>query len=186
MGVFTELSDADRILIASAYGMKGLTSVIGIANGNTETTYLFRTAEGEFIVTLFENGAEPLDLEQAFETMDNLYAHGVPCPRPRRTLEGYATCCAADHLVAVVDFLPGSPVKSANIERCEGLGRVMAQIHSALARKAKRKVSRLPSGLIHGALFQTIFFSLATKSEELSISGCATRITWFGDCRGFG
>ncbi|MFW8641950.1 phosphotransferase [Rhizobium beringeri] len=80
MGVFTELSDADRILIASAYGMKGLTSVIGIANGNTETTYLFRTAEGEFIVTLFENGAEPLDLEQAFETMDNLYAHGVPCP----------------------------------------------------------------------------------------------------------
>ncbi len=163
MGVFTELSDADRMSIASTYGMKVLTSVIGIANGDTETTYLFRTADGEFIVTLFENGAEPLDLEQAFETMDNLFAHGVPCPKPRRTLEGHATCRAADHLVAVVDFLPGSPTKSANAEQCEGLGRVMAQIHSALARKAKRKVSSLPSGSIHGALVPDNIFFLGNE-----------------------
>ncbi|MCJ8054610.1 phosphotransferase [Shinella curvata] len=159
MGVFTELSDVDRLTIASAYGMNGLTSVIGIADGDTETTYLFRTADGEFIVTLFENGAEPLDLEQAFETMDSLYAHGIPCPKPKRTIEGKATCRAADHLVAVVDHLPGSPTKSASAEQCKGVGRVMAQIHSALARKTKRKVSSLPSGSIHGALVpENIFF----------------------------
>jgi Ser/Thr protein kinase RdoA (MazF antagonist) len=85
MGVFTELSDADRMSTASAYGMKGLTSVIGLANGDTETTYLFRTADGEFIVTLFENGAEPLDLEQAFETMDNPYAAEVLVNWARRS-----------------------------------------------------------------------------------------------------
>ncbi|MCH4549514.1 MULTISPECIES: phosphotransferase [Rhizobium] len=163
MGVFTELSDADRMSIASAYGMNGLTSVIGIANGDTETTYLFRTADGEFIVTLFENGAEPLDLEQAFETMDNLYAHGVPCPKPIRTLGGDATSRAADRLVAVVGFLPGSPAKNANLEQCEGLGRVMAQIHTSLARKTDRKVSRLPSGSIHGALVADNVFFLANE-----------------------
>ncbi|MFW8641951.1 phosphotransferase [Rhizobium beringeri] len=54
-------------------------------------------------------------------------------------------------------------MKSANIERCEGLGRVMAQIHSALARKAKRKVSRLPSGLIHGALVPDNIFFLGNE-----------------------
>ncbi|OVE86869.1 homoserine kinase [Agrobacterium tumefaciens] len=159
MGVFTELFDADRLAIASAYGMKGLTSVIGIANGDSETTYLFRSTEGEFIVTLFENGAEPLDLERAFDTMDSLFAHGIPCPKPRRTLEGHATCRAADRLVAVVDHLPGSPTKNASVAQCEGLGRVMAQIHSALSRKTKRKASTLPAGSIHGALVpDNIFF----------------------------
>jgi homoserine kinase type II len=132
MSVFTELSDADRGAIAEAYGIKSLTSVIGITNGDTETTYLFRTGESELIVTLFENGAEPLDLEQAFDTMDNLCANGVPCPKPRRTLEGHATTRAADRLVAVVSFLAGSPAKDINPERSESVGRVMGQIHTRL------------------------------------------------------
>ncbi|WP_105385098.1 phosphotransferase [Neorhizobium alkalisoli] len=159
MSVFTELSDADRITIAEAYGLRSLSSVIGIANGDTETTYLFRSSDGEFIVTLFENGAEPLDLEQAFETMDNLYANGVPCPKPRRTLDGKATMRAAERLVAVVSFLPGSPSKDANIGRCESLGRVVGQIHTTLEPKSKRKASLLPTGPIHGALdHDNVFF----------------------------
>ncbi|NEJ11325.1 homoserine kinase, partial [Rhizobium leguminosarum] len=52
MAVFTEISDEDRNSIAAAYGMTSLSSVIGIADGDRETTYLFRTAGGEFIVTL--------------------------------------------------------------------------------------------------------------------------------------
>lgn len=159
MSVFTELSDADRFSIAEAYGLRSLSSVIGIANGDTETTYLFRSSDGEFIVTLFENGAEPLDLEQAFETMDNLYANGVPCPKPRRTIDGRATMQAADRLVAVVSFLPGSPARDANLHRCESLGRVIGQIHTTLAPKSKRKPSRIPTGPIHGALDRdNVFF----------------------------
>ncbi|UXT61231.1 phosphotransferase (plasmid) [Agrobacterium fabrum] len=159
MSVFTELSDADQVVIAEAYAIGSLSSVIGIANGDTETTYLFRAGEGEFIVTLFENGAEPLDLEQAFETMDNLYDNGVPCPKPRRTTGGQATMRAADRLVAVVSFLPGSPTRQANVEQCESLGRVMAQIHTTLAPKSRRKAARLPTGPIHGALdHDNIFF----------------------------
>ena len=100
MAVFTELSDADSAAIASAYALGTMLSVIGIANGDTETTYLFRSSAGEFIVTLFENGAAPLDLDQAFETMDALHANGVPCPKPRRTVDGKATFNAADRLVA--------------------------------------------------------------------------------------
>jgi hypothetical protein len=65
MAVFTELSDGDRQSIIAAYGFTSLSSVIGIADGDTDTTYLFRAQEGEFIVTLFENGVQPLDLERA-------------------------------------------------------------------------------------------------------------------------
>src|SRR5688572_8411706 len=99
MAVFTELSDEDRLAITEAYGFTSLLSVIGIADGDAETTYLFRTREGEFIVTLFENGAQPIDLESAFETMEELIRKGIPCPRPKRTLEGRATSRAAARLV---------------------------------------------------------------------------------------
>ena len=159
MGVFTELSDEDRTSIVEDYGLKSLSSVIGIANGDTETTYLFRTGEGELIVTLFEDGVEPLDLEQAFETMDNLYANGVPCPKPIRTLDGRATTYVAERLVAVVSFLAGSPTMDISVERARSLGRVMGQIHSTLARKSQRKTVLLPTGSVHGALVHdNVFF----------------------------
>ncbi|CDI12133.1 phosphotransferase [Agrobacterium pusense] len=159
MSVFTELSDGDRISIAAAYDLRSLSSVIGIANGDTETTYLFRSSDGEFIVTLFENGAESLDLEQAFETMDNLYDNGVPCPKPRRTVDGQATMRAADRLVAVVSFLPGSPAKDANVQKCESLGRVIGQIHTTLSPKSKHRPLRLPTGPVHGAFdHDNVFF----------------------------
>lgn len=195
MAVFTELSDADSRTIARNCNLGTLLSVIGIANGDTETTYLFRSAAGEFIVTLFENGAAPLDLDQAFETMDALHANGVPCPKPRRTVDGKATFNAADRLVAVVDFLPGSPVKRAGIEQCEDLGRVMAQIHTTLARKRKRKPSVLPTGSIHGALVHDNIFFLGNavsgvinfrlRHEDVLISEIAdVLVGWTLDLQG--
>ena len=165
MAVFTELSDEDRQSITAAYGFRSLLSVIGIADGDSETTYLFRAQEGEFIVTLFENGAQPLDLERAFETMEELHRKGVPCPKPLRTVEGYATCRAAGRLVAVVSFVPGSSSTIAGAAKCRSLGRVMAQIHTVLEQKVKRTSTDLPTGAVHGALAQENVFFLG---EEVS------------------
>ncbi|QFI69124.1 phosphotransferase [Sinorhizobium alkalisoli] len=165
MAVFTELSDEDRQSITAVYGFTSLSSVIGIADGDSETTYLFRAKEGEFIVTLFESGAQPLDLERAFETMEELYRKGVPCPKPLRTVEGHATCRAAGRLVAVVSFVPGSSSTIAGAAKCRSLGRVMAQIHAVLERKVRRTASDLPTGAVHGALAQENVFFLG---EEVS------------------
>ncbi|MGO8455218.1 phosphotransferase [Rhizobium ruizarguesonis] len=159
MAVFTELSDGDRQSIIAAYGFTSLSSVIGIADGDTDTTYLFRAQEGEFIVTLFENGVQPLDLERAFETMEALFQNRVPCPRPLRTLQGHATCRAADRLVATVSFVQGSSSTLAGPAKCRSLGRTMAQIHSVFERKTKPLSPALPTGTVHGALAQAnVFF----------------------------
>ncbi|MCR6502432.1 homoserine kinase [Shinella sp. CPCC 101442] len=159
MAVFTELHDEDRDAIAAAYEMHSLSSVIGIADGDTETTYLFRTGQGEFIVTLFENGAEPLDLERAFKTMELLQDRGVPCPRPVRTIEGQATFKAAGRLVAVVSFVSGSSTGDPTAAKCESLGRVMAQIHTVLRRGLHGRPDILPTGAVHGALVPSnVFF----------------------------
>lgn len=159
MAVFTELSDEDRQAITVAYGFSALTSVIGIADGDRDTTYLFRAKEGEFIVTLFENGAAPLDLERAFETMETLYHASVPCPKPLRTLDGKATCQAAGRLAATVSFVPSSSSPSPSPAKCESLGQIMARIHTVLERTPKRIVTDLPTGAVHGALVQdNVFF----------------------------
>lgn len=163
MAVFTELSDEDRGAIARAYGMNSLSSVIGIADGDRETTYLFRSAEGEFSVTLFENGAEPLDLERAFTTMETLHNCGVPCPKPTRAIDGQATCQAADRLVAIVSFVSGSSTNDATPGKCESLGRLMAQIHSILQRSQKRPLGELPTGALHGALVPSNVFFLGDE-----------------------
>lgn len=159
LAVFTELSDDDRLSIAAAYGMASLSSVVGIADGDRETTYLFCTDEADFIVTLFEGGAEPLDLELAFETMETLRDNGVPSPKPVRTERGHATVEAAGRLVAIVSFVPGSPTSDPSIPRCESLGRLMAKIHSVLQRSHGRAPAESPSGPVHGALLhQKVFF----------------------------
>lgn len=163
MAVFTELSDEDRASITAAYGIASLSSVIGIADGDTETTYLFRADEGEFIVTLFENGAEPLDLERAFETMETLYARGVPCPKPIRTTDGNATFHAAGRLIAIVGFVMGSSTSNASPLKCESLGRAMAQIHTALIRKPRLATADLPTGAVHGALVHENVFYVGDK-----------------------
>ncbi|CAN7714194.1 phosphotransferase [Phyllobacterium sp. LjRoot231] len=159
MAVFTDLSDEDRNSIALAYGMTSLSSVIGIADGDRETTYLFRTADGEFIVTLFENGAEPLDLERAFATMETLNNSGIPCPKPTRTIDGNATFQAAGRLVAIVSFVSGSSTNDPTLGKCESLGRLMARIHMTLQRSHRRSLEELPTGALHGALvFSNVFF----------------------------
>ncbi len=159
MAVFTELSDNDRNEIAAAYGMGALTSVIGLADGDTETTYLFRSQSGEYIVTLFENGAEPFDLERAFRTMETLSAAGIPCPKTSRTQEGQATMRASGKLVAVVSFVEGSPSAYASPAKCADLGRRGAQIHRTLMRSCGRAKESLPRGPIHGAFSpDNVFF----------------------------
>ncbi|MBY5385260.1 MULTISPECIES: homoserine kinase [Rhizobium] len=160
MAVFTEISDEDRNSIAAAYGMTSLSSVIGIADGDRETTYLFRTAGGEFIVTLFENGAEPLDLERAFATMEKLNNRGIPCPKPTRTVDGDATFQAAGRLVAIVSFVAGSSTNNPTPEKSENLGRLMARIHVILQGGRKHSLDELPTGALHGALVPSNVFFL--------------------------
>jgi homoserine kinase type II len=165
MAVFTDLSDEDRNEIAAAYAIGPLTSVIGIADGDSETTYLFRSPQGEFIVTIFENGAEPFDLERAFRTMETLAAAGIPCPRTLRTADGKATIRVSGKLVAVVSYVEGAPSAFANADKCADLGRRVAEIHQTLRRSSRHAPGRLPHGPIHGALSRdNVFFVNDTVS----------------------
>lgn len=161
MAVFTDLTETDCAAIAAAFRLGQVMSVIGIADGDVETTFLFRTERGEFIVTLFETGAEPADLERAFRTMETLSAAGVPCPSTFRTDDGEATITVSGKLAAVVSFVQGSRGGQVTPGRCRALGACAARIHRALARPDRSGCSLLPRGAIHGALDRDNVFFLS-------------------------
>ena len=159
MAVFTDLSETDCSQVATAYRLGRLTSVIGIADGDAETTFLFRSERGEFIVTLFESGAEPFDLERAFRTMETLAAAGVPCPATFRTDAGAATITVSGKLAAVVGFVPGSRPTEITPDKGQALGACVARIHQTLRRSLDGGRSDLPKGPVHGALNRdNVFF----------------------------
>jgi homoserine kinase type II len=158
MAVFTDLLDEDRDTIALSFGLGPLSSVIGIADGDRESTFMFRSARGKFIVTLFESGAEQCDLERAFQTMEQLGAVGVPCPTPIRTQLGAATIDLKGKLVAVVSFLEGSPIAAPGALACGDLGKRTGEIHRTLLGQ-DTAAAGLPRGPIHGALSRdNVFF----------------------------
>lgn len=159
MAVFTDLSETECERIAAAFRLGRLTSVIGIADGDAETTFLFRADRGEFIVTLFESAADPFDLERAFRTMETLAIAGVPCPATFRTDAGAATMTVSGKLVAVVGFVPGSRSGEVTPGKCRALGICAARIHQTLAARATPSQCGLPKGAVHGALNRdNVFF----------------------------
>ncbi|MBB5577829.1 MULTISPECIES: phosphotransferase [Rhizobium] len=165
MAVFTDLSEIDCARIATTYRLGQLTSVIGIADGDTETTFLFRADRGEFIITVFEGAADQFDLERAFRTMETLAAAGVPCPTTFRTDAGAATMTVSGKLVAVVGFVPGSRPSEVTSGKCRALGNCTARIHRTLAASAADSRRGLPKGAVHGALNRDNVFFLG---EEVS------------------
>jgi homoserine kinase type II len=124
-----------------------------------------------------------------------LIRKGIPCPRPKRTLEGRATSRAAARLVAVVSFLPGSSSVIASPAKCLSVGRVMAQIHTGLERKARHKSVDLQIGPVHGALSQENVFFLRSevsgvinfrlRHDDLLVSEIAdVLVAWTGEPNG--
>lgn len=162
MAVLTELGDEERDRIAALYAMGELQSTIGLADGDNETTFLFRAGRGDFIVTIFESPVEPQDLERAFRSMDAVRAAGVPSPRTVRTVDGEAAVRIGGKLVAVVEYVDGVATRTPTPMKCSDLGRHAALMHVTLTREygQSRVIGpSLPYGWVHGALCpENVFF----------------------------
>nr|WP_321982734.1 phosphotransferase [uncultured Cohaesibacter sp.] len=152
MTVLTELSEQDCNEIAEAFNLGDLHSIIGIVEGDVETTYLFRTSKDQVIVTLFESAVTSLDLERAFKIMERLHVADIPCPKPMLTADGQPTINIRGKIVAVVSYVNGVTNCQLNGERGKELGRIAAKIHTLLSSQAVFETTDLRRGCIHGAL----------------------------------
>jgi len=130
MAVFTSVSEAELTAWLSDYSLGQLLELQPISSGIENTNYFVTTANGRFVLTLFEKLTDD-ELPFYLNLMAHLARHGIPCPSPvanRRnqflgTLNGKPACIASR--------LNGKSTTAPNLGKCAAIGAMLAQMHIA-------------------------------------------------------
>lgn len=133
MAVYTEISDEELARFIEHYGLGGLLSYKGIAEGVENSNYLVHTTAGTYILTLYEKRVDPADLPFFLGLMEHLAARGITCPLPVRDRDGNVLNEIAGRHAAFITFLEGVWPKKPNAEQALEVGRAMARMHLAAA-----------------------------------------------------
>ena len=107
MAVFTEVSFDTAAELIGRLGIGELTALKGITAGIENTNYFADTAQGRYVLTLFER----LSFEQLpfyLHLMKHLAQHGVPVPDPQADASGEILHTLCGKPAAVVNRLSGS------------------------------------------------------------------------------
>ncbi len=131
MAVYTEVSDEALRAFLADYALGDLLAFRGIAEGVENSNYALKTAQGDFILTLYEKRVDPAELPYFLGLMEHLAAHGLDCPTPVHGRDGAALRSLAGRPAAIVTFLPGVWPRRVRPEHCAPLGRALATMHRA-------------------------------------------------------
>ena len=143
MAVYTEVSDEELAAFVAAYDIGAVLACKGIAEGIENSNYLLATAQGNFILTLYERRVRPEDLPYFLALMSHLSARGIACPVPVKGRDGNALRTLAGRPAAIVSFLAGMWPRRPTPLHCHVFGGAMAQLHLAGADFALRRPNDL-------------------------------------------
>ena len=130
MAVYTEVGEADARALIEHLGLGPLQSLHGIKAGIENTNYFVGTAQGEWVLTLFER----LTAEQLpyyLQLMKHLARHGVPVPEPQADAGGALLHRVCGKQAALVTRLPGSHRMAPDLHQCQQVGAMLARLHAA-------------------------------------------------------
>jgi homoserine kinase type II len=131
MAVYTEVSDEDLKAFATAYDFGEVLSFKGIAEGVENSNYMLQTAQGPFILTLYERRVALEDLPFFLGLMEHLARSGVQCPVPLKDRDGQALRTLCGKPAAIISFLRGMWPRRIGVDHCAELGRALAGLHKA-------------------------------------------------------
>ncbi|HWW47799.1 MAG TPA: homoserine kinase [Xanthobacteraceae bacterium] len=131
MAVYTDVSVEELAEFLTGYAIGELLSYKGIAEGVENSTYLLRTTDGTFILTLYEKRVDENDLPFFLGLMGHLAHHGLSCPQPVENREGEVLGRLAGRPAAVIQFLEGMWPRRPTVVHCAGVGEALAKLHLA-------------------------------------------------------
>lgn len=131
MAVYTDVSDQALTAFLREYNAGVMRRKTPIAEGVENSNYRVDTDTGQFVLTLFEKRTRKEDLPFFMGFMSHLAAHGLPVAAPVKNSAGAFIGTLAGRPAALIEFLPGRPVKSPNAEDCMALGTMLARLHEA-------------------------------------------------------
>lgn len=107
-----------------------LTDHAGIAAGMQNSNYFVTTAQGRFVLTLFESIAPPA-LDFYLALMAHLADRSIPCPQPLADRQGRRWRPLAGQPAALLSCLPGAAIEVPTAAHCHALGEMLARLHLA-------------------------------------------------------
>ena len=132
MSVYTSVGREELAAWLQPIGLGELIDYAGIAAGMQNSNYFVTTADGRFVLTLFEHiDASALDFYLAL--MDHLARRGIPCPQPLADQQGNFHRLLAGKPAALFTCLPGASLDQPTAAHCAAIGEMLARLHLAAA-----------------------------------------------------
>jgi homoserine kinase type II len=130
MAVYTEVKPEDADALLRQLGLGALTDLRGIRSGIENTNYYASTAQGQWVLTLFERLPRE-QLPYYLELMRHLAQRGILVPAPQADSQGHLVHTLSDKPAAVVTRLPGSHRLAPGPLHTEQVGAMLARMHRA-------------------------------------------------------
>ncbi len=148
MAVFTHLGAEELGRLIAEYDVGALRSAKGIAEGVQNSNWLIETEGGDgtgarFILTMYEERTDVLDLPFFLALLDHLSACGCPVPATIHDRTGEALRHVDGKPVALIEFLSGVSVSEPTPAQARAVGSALARMHLAAADFAMTRANGL-------------------------------------------
>ncbi|MEN9856245.1 MAG: hypothetical protein RLZZ157_1371, partial [Pseudomonadota bacterium] len=131
--VYTDPTDDELAMLLAGWGLSAPLTFKGIAEGVQNSNFLLETAQGRFIMTIYEKSVALNDLPFYLGATQQAAANGLPAARPVETKGGQSIQTIRAKPCALCTFLPGISAKRPNVSQVRAVGAALAQLHLALA-----------------------------------------------------
>ena len=121
MAVFTEVTKAQANVLMKSLNLGSLTALRGIEGGIENTNYFATTAQGEYVLTLFERLTHE-QLPFYLYLMKHLASRGIPVPDPAANRDGDILFTLKGKPAAVVNKLAGKSQLQPQAAHCAAVG----------------------------------------------------------------
>ena len=130
MSVYTSVSDDEMRALLAQYDLGDFVSLVGIAQGVTNSNYFVTTSSGRFVLTIFEV-LQQEELPFFLLLKQHLSRNGVACPAPIMRKDGRFDSVIAGKPACLVSCLQGSDTSWPTVEQCFNTGAMLAKMHLA-------------------------------------------------------
>ena len=130
MAVFTDVSLEQAQVLLDELNLGPVLELKGIQGGIENTNYFLTTANGEFVLTLFERLSRE-ELPFYLQLMRHLAKRAVPVPAPQANAREEILFEVAGKPAALVDRLIGASELEPTPEHCMTVGDMLARLHLA-------------------------------------------------------
>lgn len=128
MSVFTRITRPQIDQFFNAYTLGEVVSFEGITDGIDNTNYFVTTAQGDFVLTLFESLTVD-EVTHVLKLLSHLGANKLRCPSPQSDRQSNLLRRLNGKPAAVFKRLSGSAITTPSISDCQEIGLQLASLH---------------------------------------------------------